>query len=192
MKRFALCFLALGAFAFAADESPNVASPASAAAPVEITAEPTAESANAEANAANPATNPDANPVARPTANPAVNLAPNPPTANTAISADEKLKNEIITFDRQKNNMEISDPFIYVYPQSEEELALFLKIEQATLVLNGIFDNKASINNNWYAKDDVVEGWTVAAVKNDRVELKFKNKERTLYVFTNNNNIKIK
>lgn len=115
--------------------------------------------------------------------------------AATVANADERLKDEIITFDRVnylKSNTEIGDPFIYVYPQSEQDLARILKTEQAVLVLNGIFEDRASINNAWVGKQDVIEGWTVSDVKKDRVELKFRDRTKTLYVFTNNENIKIK
>lgn len=111
------------------------------------------------------------------------------------ISADEKLKNDIITFDRIdyiKDGSKIDDPFIYVFPQSEEDLESILKIEKAVLVLNGIFENKASINNIWVGRDDIVEGWTVSDIQQDRVELKFRTQKRILYVYTNDNNIKIK
>ncbi|RAX52053.1 hypothetical protein CCY99_07840 [Helicobacter sp. 16-1353] len=112
-----------------------------------------------------------------------------------ALSADEKLKNEIITFDRVdyiKNNTNIEDPFIYVYPQSEEDLASILKTEQAVLTLNGIFEDKASINNTWVSKNDIVEGWTVSDIKQDRVELKFRTNTKVLYVYSNDNKVKIK
>lgn len=115
--------------------------------------------------------------------------------ATPALSADEKLKNQIITFDRIdyiKGNANIEDPFIYIYPQSEEDLANILKTEQAVLVLNGIFEDKASINNTWVGKDDIVEGWTVSDVKQDRVELKFRTNTKVLYVYSNNSNVKIK
>lgn len=108
---------------------------------------------------------------------------------------DEQLKNEIITYDRVnyiKENSKIDDPFIYVFPQSEEDLANILKTEQAVLVLNGIFEDKASINNKWVGKNDVVEGWTVSDIQRDRVELKFRTQKRVLYVYTNDNKIKIK
>lgn len=111
------------------------------------------------------------------------------------LSDDERLKNEIITFDRVdyiKENSKINDPFIYVFPQSEEDLEHIVKTEQAVLVLNGIFENKASINNIWVSKDDVVEGWTVSDIQRDRVELKFRTQKRVLYVYTNDNKIKIK
>lgn len=115
--------------------------------------------------------------------------------ATPALSADEKLKNQIITFDRIdyiKGSANIEDPFIYIYPQSEEDLANILKTEQAVLVLNGIFEDKASINNTWVGKDDIVEGWTVSDVKQDRVELKFRTNTKVLYVYSNNSNVKIK
>lgn len=115
--------------------------------------------------------------------------------ATPVLSADEKLKNQIITFDRIdyiNGNTNIEDPFIYIYPQSEEDLANILKTEQAVLVLNGIFEDKASINNTWVGKDDIVEGWTVSDVKQDRVELKFRTNTKVLYVYSNNSNVKIK
>lgn len=115
--------------------------------------------------------------------------------ATPVLSADEKLKNQIITFDRIdyiNGNTNIEDPFIYIYPQSEEDLANILKTEQAVLVLNGIFEDKASINNTWVGKDDIVEGWTVSDVKQDRVELKFRTNTKVLYVYSNNSNLKIK
>lgn len=113
----------------------------------------------------------------------------------SALSADEKLKNDIITFDRVdyiKNTTNIEDPFIYVYPQSEDDLATILKVEQAVLVLNGIFEDKASINNTWVGKDDQIEGWTVSDIKKDRVELRFRTNTRVLYVYSNNSNLKIR
>ncbi len=114
---------------------------------------------------------------------------------NNVLSDDEQLKDEIITFDRIdyiKENSRIDDPFIYVFPQSDEDLEHILKTEQAVLVLNGIFENKASINNIWVGKDDIVEGWTVSDIQQDRVELKFRTQKKVLYVYTNNNKIKIK
>lgn len=111
------------------------------------------------------------------------------------LSDDERLKDEIITFDRVdyiKENSRIDDPFIYVFPQSDEDLEHILKTEQAILVLNGIFENKASINNTWVGKDDIVEGWTVSDIQRDRVELKFRTQKKVLYVYTNDNKIKIK
>lgn len=115
--------------------------------------------------------------------------------SNIHLSSDERLKNEIITFDRIdyiKENTSIADPFIYVYPQSEEDLAFILKIEQAVLKLNGIFEDKASINNIWVGKNDIVEGWMVSDIQKDRVELKFRAQTKVLYVYSNNSNIKIK
>ncbi|RDU57448.1 hypothetical protein [Helicobacter sp. MIT 99-5507] len=114
---------------------------------------------------------------------------------DVAISADEKLKNDIITFDRIdyiKEGSRIDDPFIYVYPQSKDDLESILKAEQAILVLNGIFENKASINNTWVGEDDIIEGWTVSNIQQDRVELKFRTQTRVLYVYANHNNIEIK
>ena len=115
--------------------------------------------------------------------------------SDVAISADEKLKNDIITFDRLdyiKDGSTIDDPFIYVYPQSKDDLESILKAEQAVLILNGIFESKASINNTWVGKDDIIEGWTVSNIQRDRVELKFRTQTRVLYVYTNDNKIEIK
>lgn len=113
----------------------------------------------------------------------------------TKMSADEKLKNDIITFDRidyTKEGSRIDDPFIYVYPQSKDDLENILKAEQAVFVLNGIFENKASINDTWVGKDDVIEGWIVSNIQQDRVELTFRTKKRVLYVYTNDSKIEIK
>lgn len=115
-------------------------------------------------------------------------------TAESELSDDEKLKNNIITFDRAdslKNSANIKDPFIYIsLPTSQEDLESIAKTEQAVLILNGIFGNRASINNKWYNKDDSVEGWKVLDIFNDRVELTFRDKKKVLYVYKTDNNIK--
>ncbi len=113
---------------------------------------------------------------------------------NIETNPDEQLKNDIITFDRVdyiKENASISDPFIYVYPQSEEDLASILQTEQATLVLNGVVEDKASINNTWVAKNDIIEGWTVSDIQLDKVELKFRTMTKVLHVYPDSN-VKIK
>ena len=107
------------------------------------------------------------------------------------INADEKLKNDIIAFNRVdyiKENSKIDDPFIYVYPQSEADLEAFNKANQAVLVLNGVFEEeKASINNTWLGKGETIEGWTVSNIQQNKVELKFRTQTKILSVYKDHN-----
>lgn len=115
--------------------------------------------------------------------------------SNESINADEKLKDDIVHFDRVTygDTMgNIKDPFIYVNQQSEEELANIDKIQNTKLVLYAIFNSKAKVNNTWVTKNDRVDGWTVIDVKNDRVELKFNTETRVLYVYSKSNKLDIK
>lgn len=115
--------------------------------------------------------------------------------SNESINADEKLKDDIVHFDRVTYGDamgNIKDPFIYVDQQSEEELANIDKIQNTKLVLYAILDSKAKVNNSWVTKNDRVDGWTVTDIKNDRVELKFNTETRVLYVYTKNNKLDIK
>lgn len=112
-----------------------------------------------------------------------------------SINVDEKLKNDIVSFDRVSygdtmNN--IKDPFIYVNQQSKETLENIDKIQNAKLVLYAVFDKKAKVNNSWVGKNDNVDGWTVTDIKNDRVELKFNAQTKVLYVYSKNNKFDIK
>lgn len=115
--------------------------------------------------------------------------------SNESINADEKLKDDIVHFDRVTygDTMgNIKDPFIYVDQQSEEELANIDKIQNTKLVLYAILDSKAKVNNSWVTKNDRVDGWTVIDIKNDRVELKFNTETRVLYVYSKSNKLDIK
>lgn len=111
------------------------------------------------------------------------------------LNADEKLKDDIITFDRLEHvDSNVSDPFIYVYPKTEQELEEIIKIRDAKLVLNGIFENRAKINNKWVQpevfcknKDSndkgipcEIDGWIVSGIKGNVVELKFKTHKKSL------------
>lgn len=115
--------------------------------------------------------------------------------SSESISADEKLKDNIVHFDRviysdTMNN--VKDPFIYINQQSEEELANIDKIQNTKLVLYAVFDNKAKVNNSWVTKNDKIDGWLVTDIKSDRVELKFNAETRILYVYSRNNKFNIK
>lgn len=100
------------------------------------------------------------------------------------INPDEKLKNEIITYDRPRhiNNEVINDPFIYVYPKTQADVEYIQKVEQVVLTLKGIFENKANINNQWVEKGGNVEGWEVVDIQKDKVRLKFRTSSRTLSI----------
>lgn len=107
---------------------------------------------------------------------------------------DERLKEDIINFEREQyfqNNDKIDDPFIYVYQQTEDEIAIRAQLEQAVLTLKSIIvapdsNNrvkryKAHINNQWVEecrgtgknrKCDLVEGWEVTGITKDTVKLR--------------------
>lgn len=173
---------------------------------------PSANNANQtanQANQANVATNPSANPNAtNPNANPSPNqMANKPQTAPQAkpvapkeqkprpSDPDERLKEDIVNFEREKhiqNSANIDDPFIYVYQQTEDEVARRAQLEQAVLTLksiivapdsnnNRIKRYKAHINNQWVEECKVVgrnkqcdsiEGWEVASITEDSVKLR--------------------
>ncbi len=162
---------------------------------------------NQNANAINPNpnnANPNANQVAnQSTANQA--NQPTPPQAQTPKAQkeqkprpsdpDERLKEDIVSFEREKHiqdSANIDDPFIYVYQQTEDELARRTQLEQAVLTLksiiiapdsnnNRIKRYKAHINNQWVEECKVVgksrqcdsiEGWEVARITEDGVKLR--------------------
>ena len=168
--------------------------------------------ANQNANAVNPNTNPTTNPPANQNANPTANNAnPNPPQSTQAQTPkaqkeqkprpsdpDERLKEDIVSFEREKhiqNGANIDDPFIYVYQQTEDEVARRAQLEQALLTLklksiivvpdsnnNRIKRYKAHINNQWVEECkkvggkkqcDSIEGWEVAQITGDSVKLRF-------------------
>ena len=108
---------------------------------------------------------------------------------------DERLKEDIVNFEREQyfqNNASVDDPFIYVYPQTEDEVAMRNQLEQAVLTLKSIIiapDSsngkikryKAHINNKWVEECrmvkrsrecDLVEGWEVASITEDSVKLR--------------------
>ena len=108
---------------------------------------------------------------------------------------DERLKEDIVNFEREQyfqNNASVDDPFIYVYPQTEDEVAMRNQLEQAVLTLKSIIiapdsNNgkikryKAHINNKWVEECrmvkrsrecDLVEGWEVASITEDSVKLR--------------------
>lgn len=105
---------------------------------------------------------------------------------NKTINPYEQLKDDIITFTRPEyiSKDAIKDPFIYIYPQSEAELAFITKMEQSVLTLKGIFNDgsvyKANINNRWLEEGGKVEGWEVLKIDKDEVELGFRDKKRIL------------
>ena len=173
----------------------------------------TANQAN-QANQANVATNPSANqnstnpnatnPNANPSANPVANKPQTAPQAKPVApkeqkprpsDPDERLKEDIVNFEREKhiqNSANIDDPFIYVYQQTEDEVARRAQLEQAVLTLksiivapdsnnNRIKRYKAHINNQWVEECKVVgrnkqcdsiEGWEVASITEDSVKLR--------------------
>lgn len=100
-----------------------------------------------------------------------------------------------MNFEREQyfqNNASVDDPFIYVYPQTEDEVAMRNQLEQAVLTLKSIIiapdsNNgkikryKAHINNKWVEECrmvkrsrecDLVEGWEVASITEDSVKLR--------------------
>lgn len=108
---------------------------------------------------------------------------------------DERLKEDIVSFEREQyfqDNANIDDPFIYVYQQTEDEVAIRAQLEQAVLTLKSIIiapdsNNsrikryKAHINNQWVeecrvarkSKEcDSVEGWEVVSINEDSVKLR--------------------
>ncbi len=106
---------------------------------------------------------------------------------------DERLKEDIVNFEREKyfpNANNVDDPFIYVYEQSEDEVAQISKLEQAVLTLKSIMiapDSKshrikrykAHINNQWVEECkvkgkecDIVEGWEVIKITKRGVKLR--------------------
>lgn len=166
-----------------------------------------ANQSNQSANAINPSQNTNnANQVAnQSTANQA--NQPTPPQAQTPApkaqkeqkprpsDPDERLKEDIVSFEREKHiqdSANIDDPFIYVYQQTEDELARRTQLEQAVLTLksiiiapdsnnNRIKRYKAHINNQWVEECKVVgksrqcdsiEGWEVARITEDSVKLR--------------------
>lgn len=167
-----------------------------------------ANQSNQNANAVNPNTNPNpnANQVAnQSTANQSNQTnQPTPPQAQTPApkaqkprpsDPDERLKEDIVSFEREKHiqdSANIDDPFIYVYQQTEDELARRTQLEQAVLTLksiiiapdsnnNRIKRYKAHINNQWVEECKVVgksrqcdsiEGWEVARITEDSVKLR--------------------
>lgn len=113
--------------------------------------------------------------------------------SNKPANPDEQLKDDIIKFNRleyisKDKDANIKDPFVYVYPQSEEDLAFALKVEQAVLTLKGIFNSgnryKANINNKWLEEGGKVEGWEVSKIEKNKVELKFRDKKRVLNTYS--------
>lgn len=128
-------------------------------------------------------------------ANKSASTLPNVATTqdNKPANPDEQLKNDIIKFNRPEyiskdKNANIKDPFVYIYPQSEEDLAFALKVEQAVLTLKGIFNSdnkyKANINNKWLEEGGKVEGWEVSKIEKNRVELKFRDKKKILNTYS--------
>lgn len=125
--------------------------------------------------------------------NQAVSIAPADP--------DVKLKDDIVGFEREKhfqNNAKIDDPFIYVYPKTEDEVARRADLEQIVLTYklksiivspdsndDGVKRYKAHINDKWveecrlvdkktkcdYVSDDD-RGWKVTSIKKDKVTLR--------------------
>lgn len=108
---------------------------------------------------------------------------------------DERLKEDIVSFEREQyfqDNANIDDPFIYVYQQTEDEVAIRDQLERAVLTLKSIIiapdsNNsrikryKAHINNQWVeecrvvrkSKEcDSVEGWEVVSINEDSVKLR--------------------
>lgn len=108
---------------------------------------------------------------------------------------DERLKEDIVNFEREKhvqNSANVDDPFIYVYQQTEDEVARRAQLEQAVLTLksiiiapdsnnNRIKRYKAHINNQWVEECrvvgksrqcDSIEGWEVASITEDSVKLR--------------------
>ena len=99
-----------------------------------------------------------------------------------------------MNFEREQyfqNNASVDDPFIYVYPQTEDEMKVREQLEQAVLTLKSIIiapDSngkikryKAHINNKWVEECrmvrrsrecDLVEGWEVASITEDSVKLR--------------------
>ena len=114
--------------------------------------------------------------------------------ATGIIDHDEKLKNDIINFNRSNyvyDSSSIKDPFIYTYPKTKEETDFINKARQVKLILYGILDDRAKINGYWVSKNDSVDGWIVADIQKDQVKLKFMTDTRVLHV-NSNSNIKIK
>lgn len=106
---------------------------------------------------------------------------------------DERLKDDILNFERERhiqNSANVDDPFIYIYSQSEDEVAIRAKLEQTVLTLksiivapdeNGVKQYKAHINNQWVGECklirkakvcDSVEGWEVRNIDDRGVKLR--------------------
>lgn len=138
--------------------------------------------------------------------------APNPETTQaTSQSAttpapvvvpadpDTKLKDDIVGFEREKhfqNDAKIDDPFIYVYPQTEDEVARRAELERIVHTFklrsiivspdstNGVKRYKAHINNKWVEECRLVDkkiecdfivgkdGWKVVSINAGKVTLK--------------------
>lgn len=135
--------------------------------------------------------------------------APNPETTQVATQSattpapvvvpadpDIKLKDDIVGFERERhfqNDAKIDDPFIYVYPQTEDEVARRAELERIVHTFklrsiivspdstNSVKRYKAHINNKWVeecrlvdkkTECDVIEGWKVVSINADKVTLK--------------------
>lgn len=114
----------------------------------------------------------------------------------TPIDPDVKLKEDIVRFEREKYFQnaanKVDDPFIYVYPQTEDMVARKAELEQIVLTLksiivspdsskDGVKRYKAHINDKWVEecrledkkeKCDVVDGWKVVGIDEHSVKLK--------------------
>lgn len=227
MKALIMALFVSGLFATNLDISDSIA-------PSQDNANP---SVNQPQNNANQATNQGANPnstnqvnqnasAVNPNANNANNAnQPTPPQSQTPKARkeqkprpsdpDERLKEDIVSFEREKHiqdSANIDDPFIYVYQQTEDELARRTQLEQAVLTLKSIIiapdsnNNrvkryKAHINNQWVEECKVVakgrqcdsiEGWEVARITEDGVKLRVThyNMERDLQLMSKKVTIK--
>lgn len=126
---------------------------------------------------------------------------------------DERLKEDIVSFEREKyfqNTENVDDPFIYIYEQSEDEVAQRAQLEQAVLTLKSIMiapDSKnhrikrykAHINNQWVEECkvkgrecDIIEGWEVVKITAKGVKLRVSRYNMNRELQLTNNKVSIK
>lgn len=171
--------------------------------PVANSVNPAQGTANAPVNPSANSINPSANPQGIQGANQILDglnlpqgqgISPMPREEKPRPSdPDERLKEDIVSFEREKyfqNADNVDDPFIYIYEQSEDEVAQIAQLEQAVLTLKSIMiapDSKnhrikrykAHINNQWVEECrvkgkecDIIEGWEVIKITARGVKLR--------------------
>ena len=83
------------------------------------------------------------------------------------------------------------EPFVRLQQDAETQVAKFVipvKTEEAKVQLHAIVNGKAFINNDWYAKDENVMGYTVKSIDDNSVELANENNIKKLFLHEKKDN----